>query len=406
MKRLFWIIIIFFVIAACSSQDGQQESQENLRELSWEEIEKKARGTALTFMMWQGDPLINEYIATFVVPGVKDKYDIDLKVVDGQGNTIVSTLMTEMEAGQQESQVDMMWINGETFYQLRQIKGLYGPFVDQLPNSQYINWDNPFISYDFQQPIDGYECPWGNVQLALIYNSEKVNDPPSNLEEWENWVRENPGKFTISNEFTGMTLLKSWLIHMAGGQQAIEGAFDEALYEKYSRQLWDYVNRIKPYFWNNGETFPNSLAMTHQLFTNGEIYFTMSNNDAEVDNKINQGVFPGSSRAYVPAMGTIQNSHYLGIVKHSARKAAAMAVINFMISPQAQWQKMQPAVWGDGTILSVEKLPQEWQEKFASIPGRTYAPKRSEIQEKALMEPAPEYMIRIFDDFRKKVMEQ
>lgn len=406
MKRLFWVIIIFFAITACSSQGGQQESQENLRDLSWEEIEKKARGQSLTFMMWQGDPLINEYIANFVVPGVKDRYDIDLKVVDGQGNTIVSTLMTEMEAGKQESQVDMMWINGETFYQLRQIKGLYGPFVDQLPNSQYINWDNPFIAYDFQQPIDGYECPWGNVQLALIYNSEKVDDPPSNLEEWEDWVKANPGKFTISNEFTGMTLLKSWLIHMAGGQQAIEGAFNEALYEKYSRQLWDYVNRIKPYFWNNGETFPNSLAMTHQLFTNGEIYFTMSNNDAEVDNKINQGVFPESSRAYVPAMGTIQNSHYLGIVRHSARKAAAMAVINFMISPQAQWQKMQPGVWGDGTILSVEKLPQEWKEKFAAIPGRTYAPKRSEIQEKALMEPAPEYMIRIFDDFRKKVMEQ
>ena len=45
-----------------------------------------------------------------------------------RGNMIVSLLLSELEAGKKQSSIDMMWINGETFYQLRQIDALYGPF--------------------------------------------------------------------------------------------------------------------------------------------------------------------------------------------------------------------------------------------------------------------------------------
>jgi putative spermidine/putrescine transport system substrate-binding protein len=132
----------------------------------------------------------------------------------------------------------------------------------------------------------------------------------------------------------------------------------------------------------------------------------MSNNDCEVDNKIMQGLFSRTTRAYVWDIGTIQNSHYLGIAKASANKAAAMVVANFMISPEAQYRKMDPSVWGDGTILSMKKLPKEWVDKFTRLPNRTYAPPRAEIQEKALMELAPEYMIRLAADFRTQIIEQ
>lgn len=403
MNRLFYIpILLLGLLYSCSSP----QKKESVSEKSWDQITSTAKGKTVTLMMWQGDPLINNYMNEYVIPELKKRHDINLEIVGGQGNNIVSTLMTEMEAGKQESEVDMMWINGETFYQLRQIDALYGPFTERLPNNKYINWENPFIGYDFQQPVEGYECPWGNVQLALIYNSEKVNNPPQTLEQLEIWVNENHGKFTIGNDFTGMTLLKSWLIHLAGGKGSLAGEFDEEKYQKYSAKLWRYINRIKPYLWNNGESFPASVAQMHQLYASGELWFTMSNNDSEVDNKISQGMFPETSRAYVPKTGTIQNSHYMGIVNHSANKAAAMVVVNFLISPEAQYKKMQPQVWGDGTVLSKKKLPDEWEKKFASIPGRIYAPPRAEIQEKALIEPAPKYMIRLFEDFRKEVIEK
>ncbi|MFY0673295.1 MAG: ABC transporter substrate-binding protein [Bacteroidia bacterium] len=402
IKSLPLVIAILFNSCSSSQKNGQAH---NLNTLSWNEMETEAKGKTVSMMMWQGDLLINKYMNTYVKPKVKELYGIELELLNGQGNQIVTTLMTELEASKSKSEIDLCWINGETFYQLRQIEALHGPWVKQLPNSKFIDFENPFIGYDFQQKTDGYECPWGNVQLAIIYNSDKVETPPKSLIEMKEWVKENPGVFTIETGFTGMTVLKSWLAEIGGGRDVLNGDFDEALYNELSSELWAILKEMKPFMWKEGSTFPNSVGQMHQLFANGELWFTMSNNDSEVDNKIAQGVFPESARAYVFEKGTIQNSHYLGIPAHSVNKAAAMVVANFMISPEAQLEKMNPEVWGDGSILSMKKLPKEWQEKFNNIKGRDYAPNREEISEKAIIEPVAEYMIRLSKDFRKYVIE-
>jgi putative spermidine/putrescine transport system substrate-binding protein len=397
---LFWAI---FIIFAC--QNTTKQTDFDVKNANWQQIEAQAKGATVQLTMWQGDPLINKYMANYVVPEVKNRYGIDLKINAGQGNELVKMLLSEKEGGKTQSEIDLCWINGETFFQLRQINALYGDFVSQLPNSQYINFDSPFIKNDFQQPTEGYECPWGNVQMTMIYDSLRTPQPPLTMEALETYVRAHPNRFTISNEFTGMTLLKSWLIALSGSKNGLDGAFDEQKYATLSAKLWDFINRNKQYFWRKGETFPESLSAVHQMFANGELDFTMSNNDGEVDNKILQNIFPKTSKSYVFSSGTIQNSHFMGIPLGAKNKAAALIVANFLISPEAQLQKFTPSVWGDGTVLDLKKLPVEWQEKFKNVPERTHSPKRADIQDKALQEPAPEYMIRLAADFRKKVME-
>lgn len=400
----FVVFVLLLTAVACGSEKRGDEVNETAP-TTWEEQVSAVKGATVHMMMWQGDPYINAYMKDYVQSKVKELYGIDLELLNGQGNQIVTTLMGELEARKAQSEIDMMWINGETFYQLRQINALHGPFVDHLPNAALIDFDNPFIGTDFQQPTEGYECPWGNVQLAMIYNSEKVANPPLDLVALEAFVQEYPGVFTIGNDFTGMTLLKSWLSAISGSREGLNGAFDEAQYVALSEELWAYINGIKPYLWKEGNTFPSSVAQMHQLYANGELWFTMSNNDGDVDNKVAQGLFPESSRAFVWNSGTIQNSHYLGIPKHSGNKLAAEVVINFMISKEAQLHKMNPEVWGDGTVLDMDQLDADWKAQFENIPQRKYAPNRSEISEKAIMEPAPEYMIRLFEDFRKYVIE-
>jgi putative spermidine/putrescine transport system substrate-binding protein len=403
MKKIFLFFCLCFSIFGC--QNTSKTADFDVKTATWQEIKEKAKGTTVQLMMWQGDPLINQYMTTFVVPEVKKRFDIDLKIGAGQGNEIVKILLAEKESGKATSAIDMSWINGETFFQLRQINALYGSFTDKLPNASFIDFENPFIKNDFQQPTQGYECPWGNVQFTMIYDSLRTPQPPTNMAALEAYVKAHPNRFTISTEFTGMTLLKSWLIALSGSKNGLDGAFDEAKYQALSKQLWAFINRNKAYFWRKGETFPQSLAAMHQMFANGELDFTMSNNDAEVDNKILQNVFPKSAKSYVFDEGTIQNSHFMGIPEAAKNKPGAMVVIDFLISPEAQFQKMLPSVWGDGTVLDVKKLPADWQQKFERIPQRTHSPKRNEIQNKALQEPAPEYMIRLFEDFRKNVIE-
>ena len=403
---LFVAVVILIALSACQSGGTKRISSSDLSNLSWEAILDSSRGTEVNWMMWQGDPEINAYVNDYVVPEVKKRFDIQLNVLDGQGNQIVSALMPELEAGKAESEIDMMWFNGETFFQLKQINALFGPFTDFLPHAAYIDFDNPFIKYDFQQEVNGFECPWGSVQMTLIYDSERVQNPPRNLEELEAWVKANPGRFTFSNDFTGITFLKAMLIEQFGGSEAIAGPFDEAKYKQHSTELWDYLNRIKPYFWKEGETFPSGRAALDQMFASGELDFSMSFNEAEVESKVLQGVFEESARAYVWDIGTIRNTSYQGIPIHAKNPLGAMVVINFLISPEAQLQKTNPMIWGDGTILAVEKLPQEWKEKFESLPPRKYAPERAEIEPLGLPEPAPEYMIRMFEDFRTEVIEK
>ncbi|MCB9267419.1 MAG: ABC transporter substrate-binding protein [Lewinellaceae bacterium] len=399
---------LFLLLATLLSSCGggnETGSAEDLAALSWEAVEAKARGATVSMMMWAGDPQVNAYMQNYVRPALREKFGIELEIAGGQGSIIVQALMAELQAGKAESELDLMWINGETFYQLRQLDALYGPWANKLPNARFIDFENSFIGMDFQQPVDGFECPWGNVQMAIIYDSLKVPDPPQNREELLQFVQANPGRFTIDNQFTGLGFLKACLVDIAGGPGSLNGPFDEEKYDLYAPQLWDYMRRLKPYLWKEGKSFPEGVAPMHQMFANGELWFTMSYNDNEVDNKIMQGLFPESARAYVWEAGTIQNSHYLGISRNSPSKAGAMVVANFLISPEAQYRKQDPEVWGDGAVLAVGRLPEEWREKFHNLPNRRHAPPRQQMEERALMELAPEYMIRLAEDFRKEIIQ-
>lgn len=378
----------------------------DLENTPWDSIVAQASGQEVHFMMWQGSPMVNTYINDYVIPSVKKDYKIDLRVVSGQGPEIVQLLMREQQAQVDNGQVDIVWINGETFFQLRQIKGLWGPFVEALPCAQYIDLDNPFINTDFQQPVDGMECPWSLNQFVLVHDSMRLPEPPTTLASLSTFVKNHPGTFTISNDFSGMTLLKSFLVELAGDRSRLMGAFDEALYEELSQQLWQWINTHKAYFWQEGKTFPSEQTKMDQMFSSGELLLAYGFSEGSIDKKINQSLYSKATRAYPWAAGTIRNTNYLGVTYNSSVKAAALVVINFMLSPEAQWIKADPLGMDAHTVLDVERLDDPWPVRFDSIDQRSYGISMEALEPYAVQEPAPEYMIRLFEDFRTKVIEE
>jgi len=406
MRRLLLPLgaLVVIVIAACGRTPSSTPTDP--RSQDWSQIQAAARGQTVTMAMWEGNPAINAYMRDYVVPHVKSEDGITLRMVPAQGSMIVSTLMTEVEAGRQHSALDLVWINGETFYQLHQIHALYGPFTARLPNQHYIDWNNPFIAYDFQQPVDGYEMPWGNVQLLLITDTARVPDPPADPAALAAWIHAHPGRFTFDTGFTGMSFLKSLMYAFADRPGDLQGPFDAKTYRRLRDKVFAWIDSVRTDLWHHGETFPASTAQLHQLFANGEVDFTMSFNDGEVDNRVDSGLFPETAKAFVLHTGTLQNSHYVGIVDRSVHKAAAMVVANFLISPEAQLKKLDPAVWGDGTVLDVARLPAPWRQRFADAGTRTHAPSRRAIQPYARREPAPEVMIELTRDFRERILHE
>lgn len=405
LYKSLMIVLIGFLCVACNG-GAKKEDDELLKKETWEQISKKATGITVNFMMWQGSPVINDYINNYVVPTIKREYNIDLKISGGQGPEIVQLVMGEKQANVQNGQVDIVWINGETFFQLRKINGLWGPFVEQLPNAQFIDFDNAYINTDFQQPVDYMECPWSINQFAMVYNSAKVSSPPKNLLELEAYVKKYPGTFTISNDFTGMTMLKSFLAELAGGPKALDGPFDEKKYDVLSKQLWNFINVNKTYFWKEGETFPKEQSKMNQLFANGELYIVYGFNEGGIEDKVFSGLYPKSTKGYPWENGTIRNTNYLGILDNAPQKAGAMQVINFLISPEAQFEKSKADGMDANTVLDLSKLSEAWQKKFKNAPKRKYGISMEKLKPHAMQEPAPEYMIRLYEDFRTKVIEK
>lgn len=370
---------------------------------SWPQIADAARGQTVTMAMWQGDPAINAYMRDFVAPSLLKEDGITLRVVPGQGDTIVNELLTEADSGARQSTLDLVWINGETFYKLRQIHGLYGPFTQALPNARYIDWKNPFIGEDFQQPLQGYEAPWGNVQLMLITDRKRVPVLPADPQALAGWIHAHPGRFTFDMGFAGMSFLKSLMYAFAANPDALNGPFNETVYQKLRDAAFVWVDSVRHDLWHHGDTFPAGTAQLNELFANGELDFSLSFSDGEVDNRVASGLFPDSAYAYVLTTGMLQNSHYLGIVARASHPAAAMVVVNFLISPEAQLKKLDPAVWGDGTVLNPAALPLVWRARFAEAAQRLHAQSRAAVEPSARREPAPQLMIELSRDFRQHV---
>jgi len=404
--RLLILLLLILFLGGCDRSAAPASAAVDPRTQSWDAVLAQAHGQTVTMAMWQGDPAINTYMRDYVAAHLANDYGITLKLVPGQGDGVVTTLMTEAEAGRAKSALDLVWINGQTFYQLRQIHALFGPFTSTLPNNRYIDWSNPFIAYDFQQPVEGYEAPWGNVQLLLITDSARVPDPPLTPQALAAWIHAHPGRFTFDTGFTGMSFLKSLMYAFADTPAELQGPFDPTTYQCLRDKVFAWVQSVRGDLWHHGEAFPASTAQLHQLFANGEVDFSMSFNDGEVDNKVDSGMFPATATAFALTTGMLQNSHYLGIVDRSAHKAAAMVVVNFLISPAAQLRKLQPAVWGDGTVLALDKLPATIRARFVQAEQRRHAPPRSAIQPYARREPAPEVMIHLTNDFRLRVLRE
>ncbi|MDT8369112.1 MAG: ABC transporter substrate-binding protein [Longimicrobiales bacterium] len=389
--------------AGCAPGTGDTAlTADALRELPWDSIVEHARDTELVWRMWRGDPAINAWIDGWVTPRLQESFGIRLRVVEGQGPELVNQLVVEREAGAAGG-ADLLWINGETFRNLRDEGLLQGPWADVLPSARWVDSTSAIVMRDFEEPLDGFESPWGRVQFALIYDESRTPDPPRSVAELGEWIRENPGRFTHDQSFTGMTFLKGLMYAVGGGVERFTGGFREADYHAGRDSLFAWLDAHRDAFWRGGEAYPAGVAELHRLFANGEVDFSMSNNQNEAITKARQGVLPPSARPLLLEEGTIANAHYLGIPFNARNPAGAMVVADFLLTPEAQLEKLRPEVWGDGTVLDLARLPEEIRRRFEALEGDPRALAADSLERYARIEVDAEYHERLAADWRAEI---
>ncbi|NUS34254.1 MAG: ABC transporter substrate-binding protein [Gemmatimonadaceae bacterium] len=386
-----------------SNEPAGQAAVELLRGQPWDSVLARARGTEVVWRMWRGDPSVNAYVDGWIAPRLRGRYGVTLRAVEGQGPELVNQLVVEREAGRRSGTASLVWINGETFANLRRERLLAGPWAGRLPNAAYVDSASPIVSRDFEQDPAGFESPWGRVQFALIHDTVRTPHPPRTVAELAMWIRAHPGRFTHDQGFTGTTFLKIVMYALNGGVAHFQGGFDSTRYVGARDRMFAWLDSLRPYFWRRGETFPPDVAAMHRLFANREIDFTMSDNENDVIAKARQGIVPATARPVLLRDGTIANSHYVGIPFNAPNAAGAMVVADFLLSPEAQLEKQKPGVWADGAVLDVARVPEPWRTRFATLASDPRALPRDSLARYAVPEVSPRYHERLAADWRAHI---
>ena len=317
---------------------------------SWDAVVAAADGMTVNWYMWGGSDRINNFVDTFYGIPLMEEYNITLNRVPANTVDIVNQVLSEAEAGVEgdDGTVDLIWINGENFFTLKQADLLFGPWAETVPNSVYVNWDNPLMNLDFGRPVDGYESPWSGAQFHFIYDSARMaaEDLPRSYAELSDWIAMNPGRFSYiapgPGAFQGTRFVKQALFELSDGQSQWVGEFNQELYDEHSPALWEMLNSWEENLWRGGETYPASIGEMQELFANGEIDFSITQAASGASAPISAGAIPPTSRAFSFDDNMIGDFNYVAIPYNAPNKAAALVLANLILRPDRQAEQIVP----------------------------------------------------------------
>lgn len=372
MKKVLMVVLIVLSLILSLVACGQSNipTGTDVLEKDWNAILKEAKGTTVHFYGWGGDQRINRWIDTYLASRLKEEYNITLNRVPMNIEDILNNLLGEKQLNTVKGNMDIVWINGENFYTAKKNGLLFGPFTDKLPNlKKYVDTDSVEVNYDFGFPVEGYEAPYGKAQLVMIYDEAKLDKVPADHKQLFAMVKNNPGQFTYPAppDFTGSAFVRNIIYDIVGYEQFMKMEADKETIKKEIQPAIDYLKELKPYLWKEGKSYPATIAQLDNMYADNEVLMSMSYNPNSAEGKVQIGAFPKTTKTFVFENGTIGNTHFLAVPFNAPNKAGALAVIDFILSVEAQASKYDPKNWGDLPVLDNAKLTQKEKEMFESI---------------------------------------
>lgn len=352
-----------------SSESAASGEMTDVTDMTYEELVEAAAGTTVTFYGWGGDEKLNQWLDDEFASLMKEKYDITMERVPMDIDQVLSQLSGEIQAGEEDGSIDMIWINGENFRSAKENNMLYGPFTDQLPNFQtYVDTESEDVTLDFAYPIEGYEAPYGKAQMVLIADTAVVGEKlPANTDELLAFVKEYKGKVTYPAlpDFTGSVFVRNVIYEICGYEQFLTMEADKEVVREAVAPAMEYLRELNPYLWNEGKTFPESSTTVDNMFTDGELVLNVTYDCYATAVKIEEGTYTETTQTFQFENGTIGNTNFMAIAANSGNKAGAMVAINEMMSPEVQADRYD--VLKVLPVVDYEKLSDEQKTAFDSV---------------------------------------
>ena len=368
----------------------------------WQDIENNARGQTVYWHAWGGATTTNAFI-DWVGRNVSKHHGVTLEHVKlADTADAVGRVVAEKAAGLDTGgAVDLIWINGANFAAMKSAGLLYPSWAENLPNWALVDTiDKPAVLSDFTVPTDGQESPWAMAQVVFYYDTARVSKPPTSIDALEDWIRQNPGRFTFPRppDFLGTTFLKQVLIGLTPDATLLQRPPDAVDYDAVTKPLWDFLEATQTSFWRKGRAYPAAGPQQLQMMADGEIDIAISFSPGEASAAIANGQLPATVRTFVLDGGTIGNASFVAIPYNASAPEGAMVVANFLLSPEAQARAQDPDILGYGTVLNLDTLSPEDRARFDALELGVATLSPSELGA-VLPEPHPEWATRLQDDW-------
>ncbi len=371
----------------------------------WPAVLEAARGQTVYWHAWGGDERINAFIG-WVGEELHTRHGVRLEQVRLAATTdAVARVVAERAAGRDTGgAVDAIWINGANFISMKESGLLFGPFAEALPNWPLVDTQsNPAVLTDFTVPVEGYGSPWAMFQMVFEHDSAQTPEPPQSLATLRAWVAANPGRFTYPQppDFLGTSFLKQALYGVLADPSVLQGPADAVDYDAVTQPLWDFLDEIHPNLWRGGRAFPANEPALGALLADGEIDIAFSFNPGRASAAIADGELPDSVRTFVLDEGTIGNSSFLSIPYNAANLEGALVLANLILDPLVQARAQDPAILGFQTVLGMHLLAPEDRARFDAL-ELGVATLTPDQMGQALLEPHPDWMTRIAEDWERR----
>jgi putative thiamine transport system substrate-binding protein len=311
--------------------------------------------TPVRFYAWAGSAEVNAYIQ-WAQQELAAKENIDLQHVKvADISEAVALLLADSGATRA---IDLLWINGENFAALKRANELVGDLPAKVPNSQLLR-DDLGWQVDFGTAVEGFELPWGIAQLQLILRNSYFGPAQSVLtpQQLLELAQLHPERFSYPKppSFHGTSWLKALAFQLVAEPRLLAQPADPKISDRVLAPLWRYLDQLHPHLWQEGKEFPISAGRQRQLYNQGVLDNSITFNPNEVRALQLQYKLAPDARNVSIGTQALTNFHYLAIPRSSERQAAALKVINFLLSPSAQARKASASGWADPSVIDLQQ---------------------------------------------------
>ncbi|HAS73178.1 MAG TPA: ABC transporter substrate-binding protein [Clostridiales bacterium UBA8960] len=405
MKRLVAVsVIMILLLTSCTFNIGSNDPEAK----NWELIVKSAEKSMVTIAIEHTNPLVSEWFKGDYSKYMKANYDIDVTIIEQSILKTMDKLVGDKAGEVTFGDIDIILIENEGFKNAYNRGLLYGPFSDKLPNVKQ-NLDMRSLNMTSREGIktNGYSVPYSRSQLSFIYNQDVFYETPTNFSDLIQLIKQNKNRFTYPDPRVtkeGEAFIFSILSEYIDFEDFLLENFDRVAFGEAITPGIDRLIELKPYLFENGTKYPQTIRALDDLFINGALMMSLSMQYNYVTDKLREYEYPENASTFIIPTGVATYDEIAAIAFNSPNKSGAMVALDALLSPAMQASKYNPRVWGSLPVYDAGVVPSTSLEGFTAMRLRSTTVGFNAFMNAVMPQFSPEMRAVVLERWEKDVL--